>query len=223
MPAAQHHAAPPAKVRNLGAFVATAYGPPWGGIEGGQYGQKSSKTSTGLLLTTGVQKLAVAVDPSVIPYGSKLRISPNPFGDDSLVFTASDTGGAIKGNRLDFAILRGKDGRTTAESLRAAQNGWGRRRVHVQLVGKGSPLDAATLDGSGRGHDPTSRLVAGPIGATGSPPADQPQDAWSGAGIFAPLFRGVTKALVWTVLILGGALLVVIGAGRALGRGKGAA
>jgi 3D (Asp-Asp-Asp) domain-containing protein len=69
----------------------------------------------------------VAVDPNVIPLGSKLKISPNPFNYGG-TFTAFDTGGAIKGHRIDFYDWRG----------RAKQNGWGHRNVSVSTVGGGS-------------------------------------------------------------------------------------
>lgn len=109
---------------------ATAYGPPWNAMEG------TGITSTGVNLQSGKQKLVVAVDPRVIPYGTKLKIPNNPFGNPNLIFTASDTGGAIKGNRLDFFVASG----------RKDQNAWGRRNTKVYIVGKGSPKDVAFLD-----------------------------------------------------------------------------
>lgn len=47
---------------------------------------------------------SIAVDPSVIPLGAKVRIK---FKDADMqqyngIYTASDTGGAIKGNRIDL-------------------------------------------------------------------------------------------------------------------------
>ncbi len=51
-------------------------------------------TSTGTVPTEGT---TIAVDPSVIPYGSKVYI---PEFDK--VFTAEDCGSAIKGNRIDI-------------------------------------------------------------------------------------------------------------------------
>lgn len=42
----------------------------------------------------------VAVDPSIIPLGSKIRIE----GYDGIVFTCDDTGSAIKGNIIDIAV-----------------------------------------------------------------------------------------------------------------------
>ena len=47
--------------------------------------------SNGTVLIAGT---SIAVDPSVIPYGSKVEINGHTY-------TAHDTGGAIKGNRID--------------------------------------------------------------------------------------------------------------------------
>jgi 3D (Asp-Asp-Asp) domain-containing protein len=84
-------------------------------------------TATGIDLRKHPKQYVVAVDPSVIPLGSKLKIPHNPFGDPNIVFTAADTGGAIKGNRLDFYDWRG----------RKAQMGWGTRPIEAQIVGSG--------------------------------------------------------------------------------------
>ena len=56
-----------------GAWLATAYGPPWGGIQG------DGVTATGINLTAGPPMLEVAVDPSVIPLRSFVHVEPNPF------------------------------------------------------------------------------------------------------------------------------------------------
>jgi 3D (Asp-Asp-Asp) domain-containing protein len=89
----------------LGQFDATSYGPPWGGIQG------TGVTATGVNLKGSPHMYGVAVDPNVIPLGSKLKISPNPFGYSG-TFTAFDTGGAIKGHRIDFYDWRGRRSRT---------------------------------------------------------------------------------------------------------------
>ena len=51
-------------------------------------------TATG---TPVVEGQTIAVDPSVIPYGTKVIINGH-------VFTAEDCGGAIKGNRIDVYV-----------------------------------------------------------------------------------------------------------------------
>lgn len=69
------------------------------------------KTATG---TIPQQGRTIAVDPSVIPLGSKVKI-----GDT--VYTAEDTGGAIKGNRIDIFFESHKEaliwGRQTVEVI----------------------------------------------------------------------------------------------------------
>jgi 3D (Asp-Asp-Asp) domain-containing protein/biotin carboxyl carrier protein len=104
-------------------LVSTAYGPPWGGIQG------TGVTATGVDLRKNPRQYVVAVDPRVIPLGSKLKIPDNPFGDPNIVFTAADTGGAIKGNRLDFFDWRG----------RKTQMNWGTRPITASIVGSGNP------------------------------------------------------------------------------------
>ena len=56
-------------------------------------GDGDGLTATGLPVTPGV----VAVDPEVIPLGSTVII-------DGQEYLAADTGGAIKGNRIDIAV-----------------------------------------------------------------------------------------------------------------------
>jgi 3D (Asp-Asp-Asp) domain-containing protein len=113
-------------------LMSTAYGPPWGGIQG------TGTTATGIDLRAHPKQYVVAVDPNVIPLGSKLKIPHNPFGDPNIVFTAADTGGAIKGNRLDFFDWRG----------RKTQMDWGTRPIEASIVGKGGKPSRA---GGGQG------------------------------------------------------------------------
>lgn len=77
------------------------------------------KTATGRYTERGV----VAVDPSVIPLGSRLYIET---GNGSYVYgyaVAADTGGAIKGNKIDLYM------ETKSECL-----SFGRRNVKVYIL-----------------------------------------------------------------------------------------
>jgi 3D (Asp-Asp-Asp) domain-containing protein len=113
-------------------LMSTAYGPPWGGIQG------TGVTSTGIDLREHPKQYVVAVDPNVIPLGTKLKIPHNPFGDPNIVFTAADTGGAIKGNRLDFFDWRG----------RKTQMDWGTRPIEAEIVGAAASLSAPQAVGA---------------------------------------------------------------------------
>ena len=74
-------------------IVATAYAP--GPHDNGKWG---SLTHLGTQVRPGI----IAVDPRVIPLGSRVYIE---FADGHGVYaTAEDTGGAIKGNRIDIAV-----------------------------------------------------------------------------------------------------------------------
>lgn len=100
--------------KSLGSFVTTAYGPPWTGIQG------TGVTRDGTDLRKNPHIYGVAIDPSVIPLGTFLLIWPNPF-EHKGTFKAFDTGGAIKGKRIDFYDWRG----------RTSQNKWGRKSADV--------------------------------------------------------------------------------------------
>ncbi len=87
-PAAKEPAAPAAvQGRSLGTFRTTGYCPcrhcsgKWG-----------KRTSTGAVPRSGH---TVAVDPRVIPYGTKLMIN-------GTVYTAEDCGGGVKGKHIDI-------------------------------------------------------------------------------------------------------------------------
>lgn len=112
--------APPAGGTGGGAWIATAYGPPWNAENG------TGITATGLDLTAGPPAYEIAVDPSVIPLRSFVHVTPNPFGT-SHAFYAGDTGGAIIGQHVDIYDWQG----------RGAQDAWGVR--HVQVTAAPSP------------------------------------------------------------------------------------
>lgn len=96
-------------IRCLENVVATGYS---AGVAGGGL---SNWTATGVRCTYG----AVAVDPRVIPLGTKMYIEGYGYG------FACDTGGAIKGNHIDLAF----------DSARAAMN-HGKTRVRVWILGR---------------------------------------------------------------------------------------
>ncbi|MED1202752.1 LysM peptidoglycan-binding and 3D domain-containing protein [Heyndrickxia acidicola] len=58
----------------------------------------SGTTATGINIKANPNEKVIAVDPSVIPLGSKVYVPG--YGEA----TAADTGGAIKGNRIDVFI-----------------------------------------------------------------------------------------------------------------------
>jgi 3D (Asp-Asp-Asp) domain-containing protein/LysM repeat protein len=63
----------------------------------------SGTTATGLNIKENPNAKVIAVDPNVIPLGSKVYVEG--FGEA----TAADTGGAIKGNRIDVFIPSEQD------------------------------------------------------------------------------------------------------------------
>lgn len=63
----------------------------------------SGTTATGINLKANPDKKVIAVDPSVIPLGSKVYVEG--YGEA----IAGDTGGAIKGNRIDVFIPSHQD------------------------------------------------------------------------------------------------------------------
>jgi 3D (Asp-Asp-Asp) domain-containing protein len=89
-------------------MVATAYDPSPQTIGPGATG----RTRTGRIATYG----CVAVDPRVIPLGTLLYVEGYGFG------LACDTGGAIKGNRIDLCY----------DSRRVA-NRYGKKKVKVHI------------------------------------------------------------------------------------------
>lgn len=177
------------------SFLATAYGPPWDSLNGG------GRTATGIQLaaapTGSPGPYIVAVDPSVVPLGSKLRACPNPFGDCSIVFQAEDTGGAIKGNRLDFLDMRG----------RSTQLAWGRR-----------PTQVTVLPGSTPNTTTVSRPPTG-VTASSSSPSSGAGDSSTIPGPGSPEWA---KLLLTGALVILGLAFLRQGGKRALSGQKGA-
>ncbi|MBS1722645.1 MAG: 3D domain-containing protein [Armatimonadetes bacterium] len=66
-----------------------------------------------------VTKGAIAVDPRVIPFGTRMYIPG--YGEG----VACDTGGLIKGNIIDVAF-----------DTKGEVNRWGKRRLTIQILGR---------------------------------------------------------------------------------------
>ncbi|MFT8872201.1 MAG: peptidoglycan-binding protein [Sporolactobacillus sp.] len=79
----------------------------------------SGTTATGINLIQNPDAKVVAVDPSVIPLGTKLYVEGYGYA------VAADTGGAIKGQKIDLFF------NSNADALQ-----WGRRTVKVQILSK---------------------------------------------------------------------------------------
>ncbi|MFC3040993.1 ubiquitin-like domain-containing protein [Virgibacillus xinjiangensis] len=77
----------------------------------------SGYTATGIDLKSNPNKKVVAVDPSVIPLGTKVWVEG--YGEA----IASDTGGHIVGNRIDIHM-----------SDKSKAYGWGKRTVQVKVL-----------------------------------------------------------------------------------------
>src|SRR5699024_3777233 len=89
---------------------ATAYGPDCAGCSG--------ITATGIDIKKNPTPKVISVDPNVIPLGTRVWVEG--YGEA----IAADTGGAIKGNRIDVLV----------ESEEYAANNWGRRTVEVKIL-----------------------------------------------------------------------------------------
>lgn len=96
-------------LKSLGTFEITAYCPCEKCC-----GKSDGITATGVKATAG---RTIAVDPDVIPYGTELFI-------DGFTYRAEDTGGSIKGNKLDIFF---------ANHLEALE--WGVREYEVFIYG----------------------------------------------------------------------------------------
>lgn len=82
---------------------ATAYtnDPAENGTYGGKVLTRSGADITNTILVNGLP--VIAVDPNVIPLNSKVRVQVPEMGIDT-TYIAADTGGAIKGNRIDVLV-----------------------------------------------------------------------------------------------------------------------
>jgi 3D (Asp-Asp-Asp) domain-containing protein len=155
-----------------GRYVSTAYGPPWGGIQGA-----GIATSGGLPIAGGAPRwYMVAADPAYLQHGNFVYIWPNPFGWKGS-FLVADTGGAILSRRVDFYDWRG----------RTTQYRWGTRSVEVSqrpiaATGGGAPgATAVEPIAQGPGSVACDPAVSGSLelpGAKGrvtvAPSADRP-------------------------------------------------
>lgn len=116
-------------VTTTGKFTTLKYTSGWettgyayraGGINGSTAGITASGTKV-------LEGRTIAVDPSVIPLGSIVAIWSGSQKEYSGLYLAEDTGGAIKGKKVDIAML------TVAECKK-----WGRRKISVSVIDKGT-------------------------------------------------------------------------------------
>jgi 3D (Asp-Asp-Asp) domain-containing protein/LysM repeat protein len=77
----------------------------------------SGTTATGVDLKANPDAKVIAVDPNVIPLGSKVYVEGYGYA------TAEDTGGAIKGNKIDLFIPSEDEAKE-----------WGKRKVTVKVL-----------------------------------------------------------------------------------------
>lgn len=77
----------------------------------------SGKTRTGINLRANPDIKVVAVDPRIIPLGSRVWVEGYGYA------VAGDTGGAIKGNKVDLFM-----------SSKSAAKQWGRKKVQLKVL-----------------------------------------------------------------------------------------
>ncbi len=77
----------------------------------------SGTTATGVNLHSNPNAKVIAVDPNVIPLGSKVYVEGYGYA------VASDTGGAIKGSKIDVFFP------SKADAYR-----WGRKTVKIKIL-----------------------------------------------------------------------------------------
>jgi len=110
---------PQNRVVAMGSITAVSRGGERMDIREAKYMQASAYTYTGFRTATGLNPTVgmAAVDPSVIPMGSRLYIEGYGYA------RAADTGGAVKGNKIDLFM----------EEYTQCIN-WGRRTVKVYIL-----------------------------------------------------------------------------------------
>ena len=110
--------------KDLGQFEITAYID-----DAASQGKWVGQTATGYSLKgkSRTDAMCVAVDPKVIPLNSKVKLTfEGEMSKYNGVYTAYDTGGAIKGRIID--LFMGQSG------SRQEMKNFGRRKVKVEIV-----------------------------------------------------------------------------------------
>lgn len=74
------------------------------------------KTASG----SNTRKGIIAADPRVLPLGTRVKVSNSTH---SGIYVVADTGGAIKGNRIDIWLASNDEARR-----------FGRQRVHLEVI-----------------------------------------------------------------------------------------
>ena len=110
-------------------WKATAYAPALGGINGSGTGLTASSTKV-------VEGRTIAVDPSVIPLGSIVAVYVSGGKEYSGLYLAEDTGGAIKGKKIDIAVVPNKAMAFGVKSIQVAilQRGKGRADARAKAA-----------------------------------------------------------------------------------------
>lgn len=105
------------KVKETYTIKATAYG-----TSARNGGNGTGKTRTG---TRPVEGRTIAVDPHLIPLGTKVKIECDSFPEINGTYVAEDTGGAINGKRIDIYM---------DDSKRSRMLDFGVRTVKVSVL-----------------------------------------------------------------------------------------
>jgi 3D (Asp-Asp-Asp) domain-containing protein len=113
-------------------YEATGYGATALNLMGGPGWVPTFKTATG---TTPVEGRTIAVDRTVIPLHSLVRVECPTFPKINGEYTAEDVGGAIKGKKIDiyFNDIPPRD----AHAARKRIMEFGRREVLVTVIRRG--------------------------------------------------------------------------------------